>query len=74
MLMTVKQVTDFIEKYLYFDIPETEFNNELFPFTIIGGFMILGPEQNAGEMRDQLAKLFDDFELTTAVRMKVKVC
>ena len=72
--MLVKEVIDLIKGVWYFDFPEIEFNDELFPFTIIDEFMIFGPEQGAGEMRKQLAKLSDDFELITAVRIRVKVC
>ncbi len=72
--MTVKEVYNAIEFYQYFDIPDIEFNGELFPFTISGEFMILGPEQCAGKIREQLANLYDDFELTTAVRIKVEIC
>ncbi len=69
--MTVNEVYKAIEYCWYSDNPEIEFNSEDFPFTIIGEFMILGPEQNAGEVREQLAKLDDDFKLITAVRMRV---
>ena len=69
--MTVNEVLSAIEFCWYPDFPDIEFNGELFPFTIIGRFMILGPEQSADEIREQLAKLDDDFELITAVRMKV---
>ncbi len=69
--MLVNEVFNAIEYYWYKDFPEIEFNGEDFPFTIIGEFMILGPKQSAGEIREQLSKLDDDFELITAVRMKV---
>ena len=69
--MLVNEVFNTIEYCWYLDNPEIEFNGEDFLFTVIGEFMILGPEQSAGEIREQLAKLDDDFELITAVRMKV---
>ncbi len=72
--MLVKELKEFIEDYHFFDIPKIEFNGELFPFTIIGSFLILGPEQVYGEMIDQLEELCDFDELTTAVRMKVEIC
>ncbi len=72
--MTVKEVYNSIEFCWLHDNPEIDFNGELFEFTIIGEFMILGPEQCAGTMREQLSKLNDDFELITAIRMRVKVC
>ena len=72
--MLVKELKEFIEYCWYNDNPEIEFNDEVFEFTIIGNFMILGPGQKAGEMREQLSKLVDDSLPTTAVRMKVELC
>jgi len=72
--MTVKDIKDLISNYLHFDIPEIEFQGEMFPFIVIGEFMILGPEQIAGEMREQLDRFSDDFELITAIRMRVTAC
>ena len=69
--MTVNEVFNSIEFYWCNDNPEIEFNGELFEFTIIGDFMILGPGQEAGEVRKQLNKLSDDFELIIAVRMRM---
>ncbi len=69
--MLVNEVYNAIEYCWYLDSPEIEFNGEDFPFTVIGEFMILGPEQSAGKIREQLAKLNDDFELIIAVRMRV---
>jgi len=72
--MTVKDIKDLISDYLHFDIPEIEFQGEMMPFNVIGEFMILGLEQTAGEITEELEKLPDDFELITAIRMRVEVC
>ena len=69
--MKIKEVFDSIEFCWLHDNPEIEFNGELFEFTIIGDFMIIGPGQKADEMREQLSKLSDDFELIIAVRMRM---
>ena len=72
--MKVKELLEYIEYCWYLDNPEIEFNDGDFEFTIVGNFMVLGPGQKAGEMREQLNKLSDDFELITAVKMRVEIC
>lgn len=72
--MLVEELIDFLESYGPFDCPVIQLNGEIFAFTVAGTFIILGPEQNAMDMRTQLEDLFDSTELTTAVQMKVKVC
>lgn len=73
--MLVKDLRAYINSYNPFDVPEIEFNNSMFRFIIsVDGFLVLGPGEEAGELLNTLKIMEDNFELNTAIAMKVELC
>jgi len=71
--MLVKELMDHVYGYGEFDYPEIEFNGEVFPFTVVEDYVILGDTDSAREILDRLEIIDDDTELKTAVVMKVEL-
>ncbi len=72
--MNVSKLKRFLSQFNSWDYPELDFNSQLFKFTIsYDGFMVLGPDSEAGEMIDILNTMDDNDELITAVAMRVDI-
>lgn len=70
--MCVKELIDFLKTKDPLDIPELEYVDESFPFTVsLDGFLILGYGGIVDSMLMILEDMRPDFELETCIRVKL---